>query len=941
MTLSFARAGFSLLFLPLVLSGAARAQAGPPFPPGDSATYARAIPEDRGAAALRDSLRKLKTRASLIMITAHPDDEDGGMLAYESRYLGADTTLLTLNRGEGGQNVMSDDYWDQLGLLRTQELLAADRYYGVHQYWTRVADFGFSKTLEESLNSWNHDRVLYDVVRVIRATRPLVVTAVFAGAVSDGHGQHQVSGEMAQEAYKLAGDPNVFPDQIRAGLRPWTPLKVYARVPFARISSQGIYDYATGHWAPARFRNYVDGTWIEGAPSTDVEIPEGQYDDLYGLSYFQVGRQGLNEQKSQNGGVGLPLPGPSSTPYHLYGSRVPNGAKGEGFFSGIDLSLEGIASYAPAAQRKPWAARLAALSGTVDRAAAAFSLQPSNHAGDAVAPILADGLKQTTALIADLEKSSLPPDARYNMIHELKVKQREFNDALVQALGLNVVATVAAAGHGAAPGPSDLQPTFLTAIANQQFAVHVHVGNQGKEPVTLRAVNLDSAGVPGWKITATDARPGEIGAGTARTLTLAVVAPAHPAFTRAYFSRPSLEQPYYDLDDPQYLGLSTSPYPLAAQLTFDYRGVAIQTGNVVQTVHRVTGPGPILDPLLVAPAISLWLSPSAGVVPLSSTTLHLSVTVHSNVKGPARGAVHLQLPPGWSSQPAAAVFSTAQDGDEQAVSFEIQPKDVRAQPYTIRAIAEYGGESFAQGYQMVGYTGLRPYPYYRAAEYRTTGVNVKVAPGLRVGYVVGTGDDVPLSLEDLGVHVTFLSPQDIETGDLSGYDCIVIGIRAYAVRPELRAFDDRLLNYVKQGGAVIIQYQTGEYDHDYGPYPLSFGNNPEKVIEETSAVRLLHPEDPLFAWPNKITAADFSNWIEERGHDFPETFDSHYVALTETHDAGQDPQPGGLIYARYGKGIYIYTAYAFYRQLPEGVPGAFRIFANLLSVKDNPGLSQH
>ena len=221
---------------------------------------------DRGNSALQQSLRKLRTRASLMEIVAHPDDEDGGMLTYESRGLGARVADLSLNRGEGGQNIMSNDFWDRLALVRTQELLAADRRYGVDQYFTRVADFGFSKTLEEAMTIWGHDRVLYDVVRAVRLDRPLVLAAVFVGGITDGHGQHQVSGEMAQEVFKAAGDPNVFPDQIKAGLLPWNPLKVYARVPTFSISPKGMYDYATGKWAPVRFYDYVSGKWSDQSP---------------------------------------------------------------------------------------------------------------------------------------------------------------------------------------------------------------------------------------------------------------------------------------------------------------------------------------------------------------------------------------------------------------------------------------------------------------------------------------------------------------------------------------------------------------------------------------------------------------------------------------------------------------------------------------------------
>jgi LmbE family N-acetylglucosaminyl deacetylase len=372
----------------LTVSVAVDAQAPTPYP----SAFAEPLPVDRGAAAVRQSLKKLQTRASLIMVVAHPDDEDGGMLTYESRGQGADATLLTLNRGEGGQNVMSSDYWDQLGLVRTQELLAADDAYGIHQYWTRVADFGFSKSIEEALKTWGHDRVLYDCVRVVRMTRPLVVTSSFVGNVSDGHGHHQVAGLMAQEVYKAAGDPNIFPDQIKAGLRPWSPLKVYARVPFARVTEKGIYDYATGHWSPVRFRNYVTDTWIEGIPSTTVNIPEGEYSPLLARSYLTLAREGLANQKSQNGGIGAPPPQPFSSPYHLYATRVsPTPPEHESnFFEGVDISLVGIAGYAPANQQEMWRNRLNELNATVTEATVAFDA--TDPAKTALA--LAKGCKQ-------------------------------------------------------------------------------------------------------------------------------------------------------------------------------------------------------------------------------------------------------------------------------------------------------------------------------------------------------------------------------------------------------------------------------------------------------------------------------------------------------------------------------------------------------------------
>src|SRR5258707_720612 len=306
----------------------------------------RPLQIDRGAAGLWQLLLKLHTRASLLLVVAHPDDEDSGMLTLESRGQGARAMMLTLNRGEGGQNVMSDDFGDALGLVRTQELLSADRYSGVQQFFGSVVDFGFSKTREESLALWGHDRVLADAVRVVRTTRPLVVTSVFVGGPTDGHGHHQVAGEIAQEVVAAAGDPNMFPDQIRAGLRPWSPLKMYARVPTFSVSPKGIRDSATGKVFPVRFFDYIHKDWTEGMPSVDVEIPEGNFDSVLGASYLQVAREGLALQKSQNGGGGISFAGAVNGPFHRYSSQVPASGKGESVFSWIDLSPIGMANLA-------------------------------------------------------------------------------------------------------------------------------------------------------------------------------------------------------------------------------------------------------------------------------------------------------------------------------------------------------------------------------------------------------------------------------------------------------------------------------------------------------------------------------------------------------------------------------------------------------------------
>lgn len=895
--------------------------------------FYRPLEADRGASALWQSLLKLHTRASLMMVTAHPDDEDGGMLAYESRGQGARAALLTLNRGEAGQNVMSDNFWDQLGLVRTNELLEADRYYGVQQYFTRVADFGFSKTREEALKLWGYDRVLCDVVRVVRMNRPLVMTSVFIGNVTDGHGHHQVAGQMNQEAYKSAGDPNVCPAQIKEGLLPWTPLKVYARVPVFAVSPKGIYDYATDQWAPVRFFDYVTNQWSDKVPSTNVEIPEGDFNPLIGGSYLQFARQGLGWQKTQNGGTGVPLDGAEMTPYHRYGSRVQTSDHENSFFDGIDVSLEGIATLAPG-DNAFLKQGLGKMNSLVEDAMHNFS---ANHP-EAIAPTLAQGLKTTRDLIKQVESSSLSAEAKYNVLHELRVKEAQFNDALGESLGITVTAVLAPpheeAGHfGFSMGTEDISRLV---IPGQSFGVDAYAANTGDTAVQIDSVSVHATDGKAWQIDTGKPAGGELAAGKRDEVSFQVTAPDDAALTKPYFYRPTVEQPYYNLQEPQYLSMPFAPYPLYASVEFSYQGTPATIEADVMTAEHVVGFGSLYDPLIVAPAISVTPSERRTIIPLDRKLATLDVTIHSNVVGAAKGSLHLNLPAGWSATPQMADFSLAKQGQDQNVTFTLHPSALSEKPYSITAAAELNGKEYTEGYVTAGYDGLHPYNEYYPSEVTLTGVNVKVAPDLNVGYVMGTGDSVPQSLESLGVHAHLLSSADLATGDLSKYNVIVLGVRAYAARPELATYNQRLLDYVHNGGALIVQYQSGEYDHNYGPYPYTLSRNPEKVVDETANVELLEPQNPLLSWPNKITEKDFNEWVEERGHSFMREWSPQYQALTEVHDPGQEPQKGGLLYAKYGRGEYVYVAYALYRQLEEGVPGSYRLFANLLSLPEAP-----
>jgi LmbE family N-acetylglucosaminyl deacetylase len=903
-----------------------------PLTPADPVVDAIALHYDRGSAAVWQSLRKLQTRASLLVINAHPDDEDGGMLTYESRGVGARVALLSLTRGEGGQNVMSDDYWDALGQVRTQELLQADRHYGSQLFFSQAADFGFSKTKEEAIKLWGHDRVLYDAVRVVRMTRPLVVTSTFVGGPTDGHGHHQVAGVLAQEVFTAAADPNIFPDQIKAGLLPWKPLKVYARIPFFAATPQGMYDYATGKYVPVRFYDYVHKGWIEGPLSTDVEVPSSKYDPILGQNYVQIARTGLGQQKTQNGGVGPAPAGGSMSGYHRFASAVPVNGKEQSFFDGIDTSIMGIAQLADGGDTSFLKDGLREINSNVEQAVAQFNADRPER----VAPSLAKGLKATRALILQVEQSNLSPTAKYNVNHELRVKEQQFNDAIVQALGIATLAILAPEKDptGRMSVFAGTPESIQVAIPGQEFWVKVDTTNQSAESLTVTKLSLKGNG-GNWDVQPIGDAPSALTYNKTTSRRFKVRVPEDAKLTRPYFTRPSVEQPYYDILDNSSLNMPTSPYPLTAELELNYADESIHISQVVQSVRRVTGPGIEYRPLIVGPAISVSMSPKHGIVPLTGKKFDLQVALHSNVQGEAKGSLKLSLPQGWTSQPTQADFLIARNG-EQDVTFEVTPGTIESKPYKITAVAEYSGKHYTEGYDLTGYEGLPRYPLYSPETYETRGVDVQVAPGLKIGYVNGTGDEVAKSLQDLGLNVSFLSPQDLAAGDLSRFDCIILGVRAYAVRPDLVMYNGRLLTYVNGGGVVLVQYNTGQYDHNYGPYPYSLTNDPEKVVDETAKVRILEPANPVMSWPNKITPADFDGWVEERGHSFMHSWDPHYTALTEVHDPDQEPQKGGLLYARHGKGAYIYAAYALYRQLPEGVPGAFRLIANIVSLAHSP-----
>lgn len=803
------------------------------------------------AAAAYESLLRLRTTATVLHITAHPDDEDGALLTWLARHEGVRTGLLTLTRGEGGANLIGPELFDALGIVRTEELLAADRYYGVDQFFTRAADFGFSKRLDETLEHWGEENVLSDCVRVVRIYRPDVIVTRFHGSARDGHGNHQAAGLMAAEVMKAAGDPTKFPEQLREGLHPWQPKKLYRSV---------------------------------RENEAEVKIDTGVYDPLLGESYRQFAAAGLSLQRSQGSGARKVEPGPS-----ISGLAGP----GPGMFDGIDTSLAGLAKLAPELNLD---VVLVEIEKEVNAAIAQYDArEPWRVLETHVAP----ALRSLRAVIRNVSDASLDREAKYDLLFRLRNKEDEFVRAgnLLAAVSLDVQNPAAV-------------------IPGEKFTVRTALTNRAPLEMENAEIAIQSRG----KIfTLGPMHPVSLGVNETARQEFQATTGDDAEYTRPYWSRKDeYRDNLYEIGEPQFLNLPYAPAAIKAVAAYDIAGVRFHMERPV--------------PVKIVPPISLAISPRAGVVPAGARSLAVQVETRSNVEGATDVRVHLELPPGWSAPPADLHFAHA--GEAQTANFEIHATAAAGKTYQIRAIAESNGKEYREGYQTIAHRDLEPRNLYRPAAATLTGVDVKVAQGLKVGYIMGAGDEVPRALQQIGIKATLLGPDDLRTGDLGQFDTIVVGIRASAVRDDYKTYNSRLLDYVKNGGNLVVQYQTQEFDAiPYGPYPFQMGPRAEEVSEENARITVLDPANPVFQVPNKITAADFDGWVEERGSKFMTEWAPEYKPLLECHDRDQAPQKGGLLQAHFGKGMFTYAAYAFYRQLPAGVPGAYRLFANLVSPR--------
>jgi LmbE family N-acetylglucosaminyl deacetylase len=843
--------------------------------------------QDDGIAGAWQKLRKLQTTASVMHTTAHPDDEHGGVLAWLSRGQGARVSLMTLTRGESGDNAIGPELFDALALVRTEELALADRYYGVdQQYYGTVVDYGFSKRLDETLEKWGRDRALADLVRVIRIERPFVIVSRFQGNARDGHGNHSAAGLLSREAFAKAGDPAAFPDQIASGLRPWQPLKLYMG---------GV-------------REHEDWT---------LRIDTGAYDPVLGDSYAALARLGLSFQRSQNGGRVGSQAGPAFSYYKRLESKAIAPDREQSFFDGIDATIPGL--YRALQREAPAGAStlLSAIDRDVRAAVGAFTLlNPS-----ASAPPLARALAATRVAARALGHD---PD----VAHVLSIKERQIADAMHAVLGVRLEAVAQQAGAAAQTGPFSALAEMPPVVPGESFTVRTTFAARAQANLA-GAVILDAG--PRWKIV----RDSSPAAGPVSVARFTVTVPELEPPTRPHFSRSSIQDAVYTIIDASAMHAPVGEPALQARATYTVDGVPVEIRRPVTGVESNVPYGVAFPVLTVVPALSIALTPAHAVLPLSSSgELMMKVELANNRDGVLKGSLRLAAPEGWTVTPATQSFQFERAGERTLYSFAVRAPAQRTGTHRIEAVASLDGREYRDGFQVIRHRDLETRRLYRDAVASVHGVDVRIATGLRVGYVMGIGDDVPAGIAQLGADVELLGERDLAAGDLSRFHAIMTGTRAYAVRPDLRTYNRRLLDYVRDGGHLIVLYNTQELVPNlFAPYAGELPASAEEVSEEDSPVDILAPELPVLTAPNRITPADFEGWVEQRGSKFWSSWDSRYTPVIATWDRGQAPQGGGWLQAAYGKGQYTYFAYAFHRQLPYGVPGAYRLLANLLSLR--------
>ncbi len=859
-----------------------------------------ALGQDRGATALDQLVAGLLVTPRVLVIGAHPDDEDTQLIAFLSRGHQVETAYLSLTRGDGGQNLIGNELGEALGAIRTEELLAARRIDGGRQYFTRAYDFGFSKSAEETFKHWDHEEVLRDVVTVVRSFRPHVIVAVFSGTPRDGHGHHQVSGIVAREAYDLSADTVRFP----------------------------VEQYGPA-WEAAKFYRGARFTGVQATLTFNV----GAYDPVSGRSYAEIAGESRSQHRSQGFGV-LQRRGVVMDAVAREASRVNAGTAAtseRSLFDGIDTTIARLDAGLSASAR----AQLQLARAHADSARASLDFQhPERNV-----PHLAAVARAVEAAQREWQPCVVPVGWRRRLdFVNCTPAQLDADVALDQMRDRSNAALLEAAGV-AVEATADRE---LLAFGDSMPAT-ISVYNRGALPVTVRAVRVNGYASPlaspvivapdsAWRTTRTlvglvDTRPWWVG-GRQGDLFAEKRSPSDGLSRVSAVSSGLLRGVALREDTRR---------ESEASVDVEIAGATVSSPRE-PWVYRFADPvlGEQNRPVGGAPAVSLAFDRGLEWLPAGKPLdrmLRLTVQSYSAV---ARTYTLRVLTPAGVTVDTATRQLALEPLESRELFLRIRGTLAEGR-YEFGVIAEGEMGRYAEGFRTVEYPHIHPIRLYRSSGVWLQAVTVNVPAGLQVAYVQGVGDLSAAGLRQLGIPLVVVTPAELPLLDLTRFTTVIVGPRAYQASPELRAYNPRLMQFVKDGGTMLVQYGQQEMARPgLMPYAIALGRTAQRVTLEDAPVTVLDPKSRLLTWPNRITDADWANWVQERSLYMPGEINRLYETPLEMHDPGEPPNRGALLMTTYGKGTYVYTTLSLFRQFPAGVPGSARLFVNLLSQGRGP-----
>ena len=802
-------------------------------------------PEQMNASEIQLALEKLNVLGRVLYIAAHPDDENTNLMALWANGSLYDAAYLSVTRGDGGQNLLGPELGERLGVIRTEELLDARRVDHAKQFFTRAIDFGFSKTAEETLRIWGHDKILADVVWVIRKFRPDVIVTRFSPEDQLTHGHHTASAILAQEAFSAAADPKRFPEQL-AFVKPWQAKRL------------------VWNTSPFFFKNHN----LPFDPTGLTVLEAGGYNPLLGKAYTEIAAASLSMHKSQ--GVGSP---PRRGERKEYFKLLKGEPITTSIFDGVDTNWS----------RVPNSETVAAEIGQI-----ISKFKPTDPAAS-----LPDLLK-LRQMMNRIQDDSWVPE-----------KKAQLDRIIAACLGLHLEASIAT-------------ETFAP---NQTATIKLEAINRSNIPVTVQEARFPSTG-ESVKIDAA------LSTNELFTRDLSYRIPDNTPYTQPYWLRKSATLGTFTVDDQRLIGLPENPPAVPVEIVLQVNGQELR--YTMDTKYRTVDPvaGEVRGSLVIAPPAFANVADNVFVFPTNEAK---PVSVHvTAATRPVKGELKLAVPQGWQVSPASLPLDLKTAGAEMVGTFTVKPPEQSSEG-VLRAIVsmdggDYSFERIRISYPHIGVQTLMP-----PAQAKLVRADIR-KKGDRIGYIPGAGDDVPESLRQIGYSVKMLSEPEITAKNLAQFSAVVLGIRAYNTDDRVANWFPDLLNYVQQGGVAVAQYNTlAELKtNQFGPYPLEISR--DRVTDENAEVRVLAPDHPLMTTPNKITSKDFDGWVQERGLYFPDKWDAAWTPILSCNDPKEKPLDGGLLVAKYGKGFFVYTSYSWFRQLPAGVPGAYRLFANMLSL---------